>query len=282
MTLPEMFRQIDRRVIFLLIALAVAIPLILKPRFPDRASPIVLAVYDRIESLPAGSRVLLGFDYEPGGAPELDPMATAVLRHCIKKGLKMYIITLWPAGPGQISRVTGQVFDREFPEKQYDVDYVNLGYKAGGVGAINTMVANFRTLFPTDARGTPVDSLTMMDGVSTLRDFAVIISFSVGDPGLKQWVQFAGDVVRVPIMGGSTAVIAPEMYAYYPRQLVGLMGGLKGAAEYEAALVEGYPEFKDRSMAATVRMGPQVVAHTVIVLLIVLGNISFIVSRRKK
>lgn len=280
MKLTEVFYQIDRRVIFLLIALSVIIPLILKPRFPDRASPIVQTIYDKMESLPAGSRVLLAFDYEPSGAPELEPMATAMVRHCATKGLKMYIVTLWPAGPGQITRVVSQALEREFPDKRYDVDYVNLGYKAGGTGAINTMVANFKTLFPTDARGTRVDSLAMMTNVSTLKDFATIISFSVGDPGLKQWVQFAGDVVRVPVMGGSTAVMAPELYAYYPRQLIGLMGGLKGAAEYEAALITGHPEFKTRSMTATDRMAPQVVAHMVIVILIILGNVSFFLTRR--
>lgn len=281
MKLTELIRQIDRRVIFLLIALAVIIPLILKPRFPDRPSPIVQAIYERVERLPTGSRILMGFDYEPGTAPELEPMAMAVVRHCAVKGHRLYILTLWPAGPGQITRVTEQVFGREFSDKRYDVDYINLGYKAGGVGAINTMAANFKTLFPTDARGNRADSLRMMAGVSTLKDFAAIISFSAGDPGLKQWIQFAGDVVRVPVMGGGTAVMAPELYPYYPRQLVGLMGGLKGASEYEAALVAGYPAFKDHSMIATLRMGPQVVAHTVIVLLILVGNISFFLERRK-
>jgi hypothetical protein len=63
--------------------------------------------------------------------------------------------------------------------------------------------------------------------------------------------------------------------------MVGLMGGLKGASEYENALISGYPEVKDRDMAATVRMGPQVVSHIVIVLLVLIGNLTYYLDRRQ-
>ena len=278
----EKLLHLDRRIIFLLIALSVIIPLILKPRFQDHASPIVRAIYDKIESLPAGSRILLSFDYGPDTAPELDPMAVALIRHCATRGLYIYTITLWPEGAGQMNKVSEAVFNTEFPEKQYGKDYINFGFKAGLVGAINTMVANFRTLIPADANGTSLDDLVMMQGVQTLRDFDVIISLTSGDPGLKEWILFAGDVIGIPVMGGGTAVMAPEFYPYYPQQLVGLMGGLKGASEYESALVEGYPELRNRSMDASIRMGPQVVSHIVIVLLVVFGNIMFFLERRRR
>ena len=278
----EKLLSLDRRIIFLLIALSVIIPLILKPRFKDHASPIVLAVYDKLESLPAESRILLAFDYGPDTAPELDPMAVALIRHCATRGLHIYALTLWPEGAGQINKVSDPVFNTEFPEKQYGTDYVNFGFKAGGVGAINTMAANFRTLIPADANGTPVDDLVIMKGIETLRDFDIIISLTSGDPGLKEWILFAGDVIGIPVMGGGTAVMAPEFYPYYPRQLVGLMGGLKGAAEYESALAEGYPELRNRVMNATIRMGPQVVTHIVIILLVLFGNIMFFLERRRR
>lgn len=281
MTWFERLQRLDRRIIFLVIALSVIIPLILKPQFPDKPSPIVQVVFDKLESLPAGGEVLLAFDYGPDTAPELDPMAVAFIRHCSTKGLKVVILSLWPEGAGQIKKVTEAAY-AEFPEKQYGTDYVNLGYKAGGVGAINTMVANLRTLIPADANGVSVNDLPIMAGINTIADFDVIISLTAGDPGLKEWVLFAGDVAHVPVMGGGTAVVAPELYPYYPQQLVGLMGGLKGAAEYEAALLLAYPEFRNRVMDATIRMGPQVVTHIVIILLVVMGNIMYFMERRRQ
>lgn len=282
MSLYDRIRQIDRRVIFLMIALAVIIPLILQPRFPDVASPIVQNIYDKIESLPPGSRMLLAFDYGPDTAPELDPMAVSVIRHCMARDIRLYIMTLWPEGAGQIKKITERMFPGEFPEKRYGDDYVNFGFKAGGIGAINTMVASFRTLMPADAQGTPVENIPMMAGINTLKDFDVIMSLTSGTPGLKEWILFAGDVADIPIMGGGTAVMAPELYPYYPQQMVGLMGGLKGASEYEAALAQGYPQMQNRAMDATVRMGPQVVTHIVIVLLVILGNITYFVDRRRE
>ena len=113
-------------------------------------------------------------------------------------------------------------------------------------------------------------------------DYDIIISLTAGDPGMKEWIQFAGDIAGIPVMGGGTAVVAPELYPYYPQQLIGLMGGLKGASEYETALVARYPAFRNASMEATMRMGPQVVTHVLIVLLVLLGNVTYFISRRSR
>ncbi len=277
----DMLLNLDRRYIFVLIILAIVIPLILKPRFPDRPSPIVENIFEKIERLPQGAKILLAFDYGPDTAPELDPMAVSFIRHASLKNHELIIMSLWPEGAGQIQKVMDSAY-LEYPDKVYGTDYVNLGYKAGGVGAINVMVSSFKTLVPQDANGTPVEDLPVMEGINKVADFDAVISLSSGDPGLKEWILFAGDMVGVPVMGGGTAVMAPELYPYYPQQLVGLMGGLKGAAEYETALMTRYPEIADRTMNATIRMGPQVVTHIVMILLIVLGNVAYFMDRRRR
>ncbi len=282
MAIPDFLRHIDRRIIFLLIAAAVCIPLILKPRFQDNPTPIVLSIFDTVERLPAETRVFLSFDYGPDTAPELDPMAKALVRHTMSKGHEVTFFTLFPEGVGQIKKITDNMLPVEFPGKIYGRDFVNLGYKAGQGGAINTMVVNFRTLVNADAEGTPLDMLPMTADVDEMVDYAIIISLTAGDPGMKEWIQFAGDIAGIPVMGGGTAVVAPELYPYYPQQLIGLMGGLKGASEYETALVARYPAFRNASMEATMRMGPQVVTHVLIVLLVLLGNVTYFISRRSR
>ncbi len=279
MRIPGFIQQIDRRVIFLLIAAAVCIPLLLKPRFQDSPTPIVQSIFDTVESLPAESTVFLSFDYGPDTAPELDPMATSLVRHTMTRGHRVAFFTLFPEGVGQIKKVTDNLLPVEFPEKIYGRDFVNLGYKAGQGGAINTMVVNFRTLINSDAEGTPLDDLPMTADLDEMVDFVIIISLTSGDPGLKEWIQFAGDIAGIPVMGGGTAVVAPELYPYYPQQLVGLMGGLKGASEYESALMDRYPAYREASMDATMRMGPQVVTHVLIVLLVLLGNLTYFIGR---
>jgi len=80
--------------------------------------------------------------------------------------------------------------------------------------------------------------------VKNLRDIDLILGIGSGFPGVKEWIQFGADPAQVPIAGGMTAVEAPLLYPYYPKQMLGLMGGLQGAAEFEAAFVKKYPRFK--------------------------------------
>ena len=110
----------------------------------------------------------------------------------------------------------------------------------------------------------------------------LILNISAGFPGLKEWILFGGDPGHIPVAGGVTAVSAPLLYPYYPHQLLGLMGGMKGAAEYEAALITRYPQYAEREHFGIFRMGPQAVAHMVIIFFIIVGNITFFMDRRRQ
>jgi hypothetical protein len=64
--------------------------------------------------------------------------------------------------------------------------------------------------------------------------------------------------------------------------MLGLLPAIKGAAEYEAALAEVYPQYAspDRNEGLR-RMSPQLVAHLLMVVLIILGNVVYFSQRRK-
>src|SRR5207237_9436923 len=85
--------SIDRRIIFLLIALATLLPLLHPFGLPIKVSPEVRGVYDYIESLPEGSVFLLSFDFDPAAKPELEPQAIALLRHAFRKQLRVIGMT---------------------------------------------------------------------------------------------------------------------------------------------------------------------------------------------
>lgn len=272
--------RINRRVIFLLMALAVALPMLFHMRLSVHPSPIVSDIFEKIESLPPDARVLLTFDYGPSTVPENQPMAEATLRHALAKGCRVYLMTIWATGPPQVVRAIDSVVKVDFAALEYGRDFIDLGYKAGDQGAINALAADFKGMFTTDAHGADIHTFEMMQGVESTRDFDLIVAIGSGLPGVKEWVQFAGDPGNVPIAAGTTAVEAPLLYPYYPRQLVGLMGGLQGAAEYEAALIAKYPQYAARSTQAIRFMGPQTVAHLLIFALVVVGNAAFLLERR--
>lgn len=283
--LVETVNTLDKRWVFLVVGAAVVISTIFRLTFPEIPTPMVRSIFDTVEGLPAGSRVLLPFDYDPGSEPELQPMADAYVRHCAEKRLQLYFIALWPLGQNMVDATVSRVLNVEYPSYQYGRDYMNFGYKSGNEGVIAVILTDIKKLYTTDAQGANIDSIPMLAGISNIRGFDLILTASAGYPGLKEWIQYAGTPGNIPVAGGCTAVQAPLLYPYYPEQMVGLMGGIKAAAEYEALLLERYPKFrgdKDRFQTALTRMGPQTVTHLVIILFIVIGNIAYQILRRRR
>ena len=275
-------KEVDRRVIFLFIFLAVAAPLLFPITFSEKPSEVVKAVFDKIESLPEGSTVLLSFDFDPAMAPEVQPMANAISRHCLERGHKVIFMSLWATGQALLSQSLTDYILPGFPEARDGIDYVSIGYKAGNEGVLNVIVSNFQKMFPTDVNSVPYDSIEIFDGINSCRDLDFIMSIGGGMPGPKEWVLFVGDPADVPIGVGVAAVVAPQLYPYYPAQVVGILGGVKGAAEYEYALKEAYPKFADMETPGLRMMGPQTLAHVVIMSFIIIGNIIYFVGRRRE
>jgi hypothetical protein len=263
--------NVDRRIIFVLIAAAVIIPLLAPIGLPVTVTPQSKSIYDEVEALPPGSNVIVSFDYDPAAAPEVHPMALSFLRHCFQKKHKVIIMALWPQGAQLAVRAVAEVgadFDLE-----YGRDYVNLGYKPGGDIVIKSMGSSIRDVFPRDMAGRATSSLPLMAKVNNLNDVALVMDLSAGDPGVPAWVRVGNALYHRKIAGGSTAVSAPQFFPYLQTgQLIGLLGGLKGAAEYETLV--NYPG------AATSRMDSQSVAHLVIIAFIIFANAAYFISRR--
>jgi len=285
----EFFRDLDRRWIFLLMFLAVAVPTLFQVHFPEKPTPLVQATFDEIDNLPDGSKVLLAWDWDPASEGELGPMATAFARHCCEKKHKMVFLALWPVGPQLIDDTIERVIRADFPDLVYGEDYVNLGFKPGNEGVIKVIVTDLRQLYTTDARGTNIDKIPICRDVKTVRDFDLIINVSAGYAGTKEWVQYAATPYpdEVTLVAGTTGVTAPQLYPYIPEQLPGMLGAIKGAAEYEKLVLDKYGReeqgvSEDRYREGLRRMGPQLVAHLLMIVLIVGGNVIYFMQRRRE
>jgi len=261
-------KQIDRRWIFLLLFMAVTIPLIFIIGLPIETTENVRMVHDLIEQTPKGSKVIISFDYDPASKPELHPMGKALMEHCFDRDIKVIVTALWPMGVQMAEDIYSKIKDN-YPDKKYGVDYVNMGYKAGGIVTIQAMGKNFRDIFPQDMNGTSIDELPILDGINNFDNLGFVFALSAGDPGIKQWVQVAHDTYGRPVSGGVTGVSAPAVIPYVnqQQQLIGLLAGLKGAAEYEL--------LTETPGTATSGMDAQSVAHLIIIIFIVAGNINY-------
>lgn len=274
MSLAHRLIRLDRRIIFLLIGAATLLPLLYPVGLPIRVSPEVRKVYDHLESLPAGSIFLLSLDFEPGGKPELYPMAIALLRHAFQRNLKVIGMTLWPAGTGLAESALAQVAHEYNKEK--GEDYVFLGYAPGDASAVISMGQDFRAAFPLDYYGVKTDELPLLKNIRTLRDIQYVISLSVGFPGLDTWYVYGKEKYGFELGGGCTAVSAPRFYPLLDTgQINGLLGGLRGAAEYEILLGQ-----EGKALAG---MDAQSVTHFVIIFLIMVCNgVYFFAGQRRR
>jgi len=281
----EFLKNLDRRWVFLLMALAVGVPILFELQFPETPTPLAAAVFEEVENLEKGDKVMLAFDFDPASEGELGPMATAFVRHCCEKELKMYFVALWPVGPQMIDESIDDVIKADFPHLVYGDDYVNLGFKPGEEGVIKVIVTDLKQLYTTDARGTNVEQIPMMRGIDNVQSMDLICNVSAGYPGTKEWVQYAATPFEdIRLVAGCTGVQAPLLYPYLGEQLPGLLGAIKGAAEYEKLVIDKYggEDPDPKYLEAKRRMGPQLIAHVLMIVLIIAGNYIFLVQRKRE
>ncbi len=264
--------KIDRRWIYLAIGIVVFIPMLVYLGFPIRVTKEVRSVYERIDSLPPGTVVMVPMEYDPATMAELQPLAYAVLRHCFSKDLKVITTSL------QIEGVTIIKEDLEMIAaeygKKYGIDYVFLGYKPYPGIVILNMGENFRKPFPRDYYGNELDSLPMMKGVYNYSSCALILNINATS-GVDYWINYANGRYKAPLAIGVTGVMVSDYYTFLSSgQIFGLIGGLKGAAEYEKLI--NHVDLACRAMDV------QSIAHSVIVLFIVIGNIAFFATKKRK
>jgi len=275
--------SMDRRFIFLLVGLSVLLPKLYPELFtlPIKASSHSERVFNEIDALKEDSRVLVSFEYGPSTKPEIHPSAIALLNHLFSKDIKVYAVALWPDGnfmaTDAFSKVAGTY------EKKYGVDYVNLGYKPGGEAVVKGLASDIRTMYTVDLLGNQLDEIQMMNNVTNLLDFDFIFSLSAGYPGSKEWVQFACDPLGIPMSTGCTSIQVTDIIPYVQNdQIKGILSGMPGAAEYEQ-LVQNALEERGMIVApgkASINMAAQSMAHVIIVLLIILGNITYFLTRK--
>lgn len=267
------FRTGDRRYIYLAVSFYVIFPVLITLKFPTKISHETQKLYDSVEALPDSSVVLLTFDYYASTLAEVEPMSRAALHQLFRKNCRVVTMTTIPlGGPSIAERVTREMAAQY--GKVYGVDYVNLGYKANYVAVLKGMGSSIAAIYPTDNSGTPLTEIPIMAKVRNYYDIKFIIAISDNDMP-AYWVSIVRAQYGTPVGTGVTAVSAPQYYAYFGAgQLDGLLGGMKGAAEYEELV--GHPAMATKGMTA------QSLVHLFIIFSVVVGNGIFIYEKSRR
>ena len=78
--------RMDRRFVFLGVAICTALPLVLPMGLPIKVGRYTTLVFDEVEAAkpasdPTAKPILLSMDFDPGTLAECHPMSKAILRH---------------------------------------------------------------------------------------------------------------------------------------------------------------------------------------------------------
>ena len=264
-------QNIDRRIIYAVLLIALAIPLINPIGIPLQVNNSTRGVYDIIETLnPAKDVVLLAFDYSPGSAADMHPQAEAIVNHLTKRGIKWAAVAFWADGPMMADMI---ITNLEAKGGKYGTDFANLGFMTGGENAIKSFGLD-PYVIATDTRGNATKSLPVMAGINTVADFGYIIEFASGNPGYGEWIRQVVDPMKVKFAAGVVTVSAPQAIPFFDSgQLTGLLQGLRGAAEYEVLI--GVPG------AGASMMDASSLGHMVIIAFILIGNFAYFIGKKK-
>ena len=315
----EQLQQLDRRWIYLILAIAIILPLVIPFNSKTYTTKPSEDLYKMIDSfaVPGGANatreefinhnkaILLHFSHDASTMPELFPMELAILRHCFERNIKVFTIT-YLATAAPIIDLAINTVKEEYPDKISGVHYANFGFKVPAlfIPLILGMGDDIAEAVDIDAEGRKISSLPIMTNIKNYNDMNLVIEVS-GSAAGGIWITYARSRFGLNVAVGVTAVMAADNYPYLQTgQLIGMLAGLKGAAEYEK-MVDVFatknrefskevlrnekedntitnPNIPYKFKQARIGMNAQSVAHILIIVFILIGNIGYFVQKYNK
>ena len=272
MNILRFLQEVDRRVLYALMLFVVALPLLIPVKLPVKVSPSSQSLYNSIEELKPNDFVLFGADWGSGTRGESRAQTIAVMRHLMRKKVRFALLAFEPQGKKLCQDIA------EGLQKEYGfvegINWVNMGYKVDQENFLQGFAKDIVGTIGTDIHGTPLGSLKVMEGVKTAKDIQFIMDFS-GSRTYEIFITFLQQPYNIKMGGGLTAVMAPEAFNRLDsKQMVGLLGGLSGGAEYEKLI--------DKPGEATGASASSSFAHLLIIAFILLGNFAMILEKRQR
>jgi hypothetical protein len=276
--------RLPRWFIYASLIAVMMVPLLMgRPLLGRTAEPppaMVADLHSVIQALDETASVLVAFDYDPSTSDEMNLLADTLVGHLMDRGVTVIAVSLMPAGPATAQSVLDeQAASRPTYAEKRNQRYTNLGYLPGQVAGVRLLSLSLETALRESFDGEPIGELAALEGLASLQDFALILELTAMQDTLRWWIEQASTPSGVPLAAAVSASAAPLARPYYmtaPRQVVGLLGGVPDVATYET-LLEGREGLTNASGA---RLDAQLAGHLLFMLVLVLGNVAYLLHRR--
>jgi len=269
-------QTIDRRILYLVIALVIAVPLLRRPaRHPHIVFPEVRNAYKAMGNVPEGKIAIVSTVWGPGTRAENEPQTEAIMRHLFREGTKFVVISWDPLG-SEVSYDDGAKIAKEMG-KRYGEDWVHLGYNPGPIyTVVSGMAKDFHAVFKKDKFGKKLTDIPVTADVRDQSDIAAVAEITPSGT-VSTWIAYFTMPYHKPLVFCPTAVMAAEAYPFLDSgQINGMLNGVIGAAQYETLL--GMANERTYAAAASWALSS---AHIFIIFLILLGNLGYAMTRKR-
>ena len=217
-----------RLALALLIILAALTPLITGGRLDAAHSPQpgAAAFAGALDALQPGDHVIVAYDYAPSASAELAPAGQAAVADLAARSVALVALSSRPEGV-DIARQSLESLAGEGIPLRYGTDYALLGYLAGDATGLRLAATDLAAAFAqTDAAGTPLERLPILNGLNKAIDADAILVLTDDANVARRWIEQVGARTDAPVLMLTTAAIEPFLVPYADSsQLAALVSG---------------------------------------------------------
>ncbi len=247
---------------FLAILLALLLSDLRSP--PASAPPLrpdVETVFQLIEILPPGARVLLAWDYEPTTQGEMQLLARPILQHLQQRQALIADVSLRPFGAGVAADARRLAASMRPPGVAAIRPSIDLGFIPGNAAALQALA-----IAPARAANLPASDMQALDIAADagITAFDLIIEFSAEATATREWVEQIAARQPTPLIVAASGAITPALEPYVQSgQIAALLSGYPDALAYESLLGQDGP--------AGAQVTAQTFTHLLVIAIILLA-----------
>jgi len=275
MSVLQKLSEIDRRYLYWVMFIALAIPFIQPVGLPISVTETTRALYDKIETMGPNDVALYSIAGGVSAWGEIQPAMIAVMKHLVAKRVKVVIV-----GYFLDQDLSVQMVQKSTPglkDYKYGTDWVYLGYISGAETAVAQLAADIHAVFKTDkgtvvgeAADRAITELPLMQKVRKAEDINLVVTIDTGSY-ILYYVRHWNVAKGIPVAEVGIAMQA-DMIVYYPVNLVAVLIGARGGAEYEVLIKQ--------PGTGIVKMDAINVSHVLFIIAIAFANVGYVLSRK--
>ena len=248
MSLGEKLQSVPKPILYLILVVLTSVPLFFNLSVPNKPTEASEDFYATVMDIPEGSTILIESDWTGSTRGESGGEFESLMRILMRRKIKFAV---YAAGDPQAPQVAKDSIGRvnaerklagQEPYKQWD-DWISLGNLPNAEAAGQAIANNVRNAFPgrkaiPSSGGSPQDVFEspVLKGKYTLKEYPLVVLITASNTSNVMIERFAGKVKMAMMV---TGVMGPESLNYYPKQIVGLVVGLKGLYDIESLMEVG-------------------------------------------